>query len=161
VPDSVERVREYYRLRGESEWHRLAAPFDGGVEWEIHRRAFGEWLAPASHVLDLGGGPGRRTIWLAERGHRVVLGDLSPAQLDIAGRDVTAVGGPAHVFSTIVYASVVTSVCSISGRRSMVAHSLAGTSPPGGDGLPAGVLGWALERQRSLGRARQVYRILS
>jgi len=92
VPDSVERVREYYRLRGESEWHRLAAPFDGGVEWEIHRRAFGEWLAPASHVLDLGGGPGRWTIWLAERGHRVVLGDLSPAQLDIARREVAAAG---------------------------------------------------------------------
>ncbi len=92
MPDSVDRVREYYGLRGESEWHRLAAPFDGGVEWEVHRRAFTEWLAPGSRVLDLGGGPGRWTIWLAERGHQVVLGDLSPAQLDIARREVAAAG---------------------------------------------------------------------
>ncbi len=94
MADGVARVRDYYQARGESEWHRLAAPFDGGVEWEVHSRAFQQWLEPGSRVLDLGGGPGRWAIWLAERGHRVVLGDLSPVQLDIARREIAAAGAP-------------------------------------------------------------------
>jgi S-adenosylmethionine-dependent methyltransferase len=92
MAESVDRVREYYQIRGESEWHRLAAPFDGGVEWELHRRALAEWLPPRSRVLDVGGGPGRWAIWLAQRGHRVALGDLSPAQLEIARREIAAAG---------------------------------------------------------------------
>src|SRR5205807_10325693 len=31
---SIERVRDYYEARGESEWHRLALPFDGAIERE-------------------------------------------------------------------------------------------------------------------------------
>ncbi|HEV2952976.1 MAG TPA: class I SAM-dependent methyltransferase [Candidatus Dormibacteraeota bacterium] len=90
--DSVDRVRAYYDVRGESEWHRLAAPFDGGIEWELHRRAFRDWLPRGADVLDVGGGPGRWTIWLAEHGHRVILGDLSPVQLEIARREIAACG---------------------------------------------------------------------
>jgi ubiquinone/menaquinone biosynthesis C-methylase UbiE len=86
---SIERVRDYYEARGESEWHRLALPFDGAIEREVHRRTFERWLpAPPARVLDLGGGPGRWTIWLAERGHRVVLADLSPRMLEIAHREI-------------------------------------------------------------------------
>lgn len=86
------RVRDYYDVRGESEWHRLAVPFDGEVEWEIHRRALSEWLPAGSRVLDVGGGPGRWAIWLSQQGHGVVLGDLSQAQLEIARRESAAAG---------------------------------------------------------------------
>src|SRR6266700_6234616 len=92
MAEGLDGVREYYQTRGESEWHRLAAPFDGGVEWELHRRALAEWLPPRSRVLDAGGGPGRWAIWLAQCGHRVVLGDLSPVQLGIARREIAAAG---------------------------------------------------------------------
>ena len=92
MTDSVDRVRAYYDVRAESEWHRLALPFDGEVEWEIHRRALAEWLPAGARVLDVGGGPGRWAIWLAQRGHRVVLADLSPAQLEIARREIAAAG---------------------------------------------------------------------
>ncbi len=40
-------------------------------------------------VLDAGGGPGRYTILLAERGYRVSLLDLSPKLLALAGRRIT------------------------------------------------------------------------
>lgn len=89
MPDGV---RGYYDQRGESEWHRLALPFDGEIEWEIHSRALEEWLPPGGRILDLGGGPGRWAIWLARRGHRVVLADLSPRQLEIARRESAAAG---------------------------------------------------------------------
>src|SRR5439155_25506008 len=82
MADSIEHIRGYYEARGESEWHRLALPFDGALEWELHRRTFERLLPAGARVLDLGGGPGRWTLWLAERGHRVVLADLSPRMLD-------------------------------------------------------------------------------
>lgn len=88
----VEGVRDYYQVRGESEWHRLDNPYEGLVEQEMHRRAFAELLPPGARVLDLGGGPGKWTIWLLQRGHRVVLGDLSPRMLDIARRELAAAG---------------------------------------------------------------------
>jgi SAM-dependent methyltransferase len=93
--DRLEPVRRYYRQRGESELHRLDNPFEGAVERELHARAFAELIPPGSRVLDLGGGPGHWTAWLLARGHRVVLGDLSPAMLEIARRELAgAVPGP-------------------------------------------------------------------
>src|SRR5438128_211532 len=92
MAEGIERVREYYEARGESEWHRLALPFDGAIEWELHRRTLERLLPSAARVLDLGGGPGRWTVWLAERGHRVVLADLSPRMLEIARREIAAAG---------------------------------------------------------------------
>jgi S-adenosylmethionine-dependent methyltransferase len=92
VKEPIEAVRAYYDARGESEWHRLDNPYEGAVEQELHRRAFEELLPPAGRVLDLGGGPGKWTIWLARRGHRVVLADLSPRLLAIARRELAEAG---------------------------------------------------------------------
>jgi SAM-dependent methyltransferase len=41
-------------------------------------------------VLDIGGGPGRYALWLAERGHRVTLADLSPALIALARDKIAA-----------------------------------------------------------------------
>jgi SAM-dependent methyltransferase len=90
--DQLDPVRAYYDARGESEWHRLDNPYEGAVEQELHRRAFEELLSPEARVLDLGGGPGKWTIWLARRGHRVVLADLSPGLLEIARRELAEAG---------------------------------------------------------------------
>ncbi|GAC1657230.1 MAG: methyltransferase domain-containing protein [Candidatus Dormibacteraceae bacterium] len=90
--DPVAEVRDYYDRRGESEWHRLDNPYEGEVEREIHSRAFAELIPTGARILDLGGGPGKWTIWLAARGHRVVLADLSPALLQIARRELATAG---------------------------------------------------------------------
>lgn len=77
-------VRGYYDDFGEREWSRLEDPADGAIEFAVTCHALANHLPPKGRVLDLGGGPGRYTLWLAERGYRVVLADLSPALLDIA-----------------------------------------------------------------------------
>ena len=78
------RVHDYYALFGEREWARLENPSDGQVEFAITRAVLAQHLQPGARVLDLGGGPGRYTIWLAEQGHHVTLGDLSIELLNLA-----------------------------------------------------------------------------
>jgi ubiquinone/menaquinone biosynthesis C-methylase UbiE len=90
--DPLEPVRAYYEARGISELHRLDNPFEGVIEREIHRRVFEASIPTGARVLDLGGGPGHWTVWLARRGNRVVLADISPAMLDIARREITGAG---------------------------------------------------------------------
>jgi SAM-dependent methyltransferase len=77
-------VRAYYDRFGEREWARLENPADGAVEFAVTCHALAAHLPAGARVLDLGGGPGRYTRWLAERGHRVVLADLSPVLLEVA-----------------------------------------------------------------------------
>jgi S-adenosylmethionine-dependent methyltransferase len=89
---SRDDVRAYYDQYGEREWERLTRPADGVVEQAINRHTITQHLPPGARVLDLGGGPGRYTIWLAEQGHRVTLADLSPGLLEIARREVAAAG---------------------------------------------------------------------
>jgi ubiquinone/menaquinone biosynthesis C-methylase UbiE len=54
-------------------------------------------LSPNSHVLDLGGGPGRYSVELARRGHRVTLADLSPANLATARQKFAQLGVEASI----------------------------------------------------------------
>src|SRR5207249_981115 len=51
MADNIEHIRGYYEARGESEWHRLALPFDGALEWELHRRTFERLLPAGARVL--------------------------------------------------------------------------------------------------------------
>lgn len=81
---SSESTREYYASFGEREWSRLENPDDGAVEFAVTCHVLKKYLPAHSHILDIGGGPGRYSIWLAQQGHRVVLADLSPELLKIA-----------------------------------------------------------------------------
>jgi SAM-dependent methyltransferase len=85
-------VRAYYASFGEREWQRLTKPDDGAVEFALTKRLLASYLPPSGRVLDLGGGPGRYTIWLAERGYQVVLADLSPDLLAIPRTQIAAAG---------------------------------------------------------------------
>lgn len=89
---SLEPVRAYYDARGESELHRLDNPYEGVVEREIHRRVFEAIVPPQARILDLGGGPGHWSIWLAQRGHPVVLADISPRMLELAREQFALTG---------------------------------------------------------------------
>lgn len=85
-------VRAYYASFDEREWQRLTNPDDGAVEFALTKRLLATHLPPSGRILDLGGGPGRYTIWLAERGYRVVLADISPDLLAIARTQIAAAG---------------------------------------------------------------------
>lgn len=87
-----EAVRAYYAQFGEREWERLAQPTDGAVEYSVNRRLLAIHLPSTGRVLDLGGGPGRYTIWLAQRGYTVTLADLSPNLLAIARKQIAQAG---------------------------------------------------------------------
>jgi SAM-dependent methyltransferase len=90
-------VRGYYNEFGEREWARLENPADGAIEFAVTCHALANHLPPEGRVLDLGGGPGRYTLWLAERGYRVVLADLSPPLLAIARAKVAGSTSGEHI----------------------------------------------------------------
>ena len=77
-------VRAYYASLGEREWARLESTDDGIVEFAVTCHTLARYLPTNARVLDIGGGPGRYTIWLAHRGHSVSLADLCPELLSIA-----------------------------------------------------------------------------
>ncbi len=96
-------LRSYYAgSGGHDEWTRLATQ-PGAVEFAVNTDAIARSLPPGSRVLDIGGGPGRYAIWLAARGHRVTLADLSPDLLDIA-RDRIAEAGVGALVEEVVEA---------------------------------------------------------
>ena len=76
-----DNVRRYYDAY--DEWRRLEAP-EGRLEHARTLAALDEHLTSDQRVLDLGGGPGRYSAALAERGCRVVLADVSLNLLDAA-----------------------------------------------------------------------------
>ncbi len=81
-------VLDYYAAFAEREWHRLTNPDDGAIEFELTCALLEKYLPPSGRILHIGGGPGRYTIWLAQRGYQVVLADLSPDLLAIARREI-------------------------------------------------------------------------
>lgn len=87
-----EAVRAYYAQFDEREWERLTHPIDGALEYAVNCQLLAAHLPPAGRVLDLGGGPGRYTIWLAHRGYSVTLADLSPNLLAIARERIFQAG---------------------------------------------------------------------
>jgi len=79
--DSVEKVRAYYDASVEQEWDRLEKGF---FEFEINRRYMDRYIKAGDKVLDVGGGPGRYSLYLAGRGAEATLVDLSPGNVAFA-----------------------------------------------------------------------------
>ena len=90
-------VRAYYASFGEREWARLENFEDGAVEFAVTCQVLATYLPANARVLDIGGGPGRYTIWLAQRGHHVTLADLCPELLTIARTKIGQAGAEAMV----------------------------------------------------------------
>jgi SAM-dependent methyltransferase len=83
-------VRRYFDTLGEREWERLTRTTDGALEFALTHHALTAHLPAGARVLDIGGGPGRYTLWLAERGHHVTLADFSPVLIDRARATIAA-----------------------------------------------------------------------
>ena len=77
---------------GDVEWLRLDADVRGRVAFELHRRFLGRFLTAGMRVLEIGAGPGRFTIALAQMGCRVVVCDLSSVQLALNEKHVRGAG---------------------------------------------------------------------
>ncbi|MCP4755714.1 MAG: methyltransferase domain-containing protein, partial [Proteobacteria bacterium] len=75
------KIRRYYSQF--PEWDRLDTS-EGRLEFELSIGHLESHLIPGTRILDLGGGPGRYTIALAERGFQVFLAELSPELVSIA-----------------------------------------------------------------------------
>jgi len=76
-------VRAYYDESAERESNRLNHPYRQ-LELESTLRLIDEHFPKTGHVVDIGGGPGRYTIELLQRGYSVSLVDLSPQSIAFA-----------------------------------------------------------------------------
>ena len=76
-------VEKYYDEHAQSEWNRLEK--NSRAEYANSLRAILEFLPSAPvKVIDIGGGPGRYSIALAQKGCAVTLVDLSQGNLELA-----------------------------------------------------------------------------
>lgn len=74
-------VETYYDQTVEQEWLRLERhPF----EFAVSRSYMDRYIQPGDRVLDIGGGPGRYSLYLAEKGCQVTLLDLSGENIRFA-----------------------------------------------------------------------------
>ena len=86
----VDDPETYYDDLRADEWERLDSSFVPRLEWEGTVERLRRNLPPGGRVLDVGGGAGRYAVWLAERGHEVVLVDPSDGQREVAREKVEA-----------------------------------------------------------------------
>jgi S-adenosylmethionine-dependent methyltransferase len=84
-------VRRFYDEGVEIEWSRLESPYRR-FELESTLRLIAEHFPDEGHVADVGGGPGRYTVALLERGYRVSLVDLSPKAIGFAKTKIEELG---------------------------------------------------------------------
>ena len=96
--DDTKVIQQYYDETAEKEWLRI----ENRPEFLLTTRFMDRYIVPGDSVLDIGGGPGRYSLYLAERGCDVTLFDLSFANIDFAqakakelGLSLTAIQGDA------------------------------------------------------------------
>lgn len=82
----------YYDEHSNEEWERLDSSFPSRLEWEGTIDLLRDHLPSEGKVLDAGGGAGRYTVWLAERGYNVTVVDPSEGQRTVAQKQVTKRG---------------------------------------------------------------------
>jgi 2-polyprenyl-3-methyl-5-hydroxy-6-metoxy-1,4-benzoquinol methylase len=92
-------VTAYFDALGHSEWDRFDRTLGDRVSLVLHARALERFVPARSRVLDIGAGPGRFTEVLHRLGCRIVVADISQAQLDLNRQVATSRGFAAGVES--------------------------------------------------------------
>ncbi len=95
MDESIRAVKEFYDAKVENEWTRIA----NRPEFLLTCRMFDRYIKPGDKVIDIGGGPGRYSLYLAEKGCEVTLLDLSPENANFAARRASEQGLSIKVFS--------------------------------------------------------------
>jgi len=78
--ENVKIVKEHYDASVMVEWERIVDK----PEFLLTCRMMDKYIKPGDTVLDIGGGPGRYSFYLAEKGCDVTLFDLSPENISHA-----------------------------------------------------------------------------
>ncbi len=95
MEEQVKIVQQYYDEDVEAEWERLAKhPF----EFELTTRMMNRYIRPGDRVLDIGGGPGRYSLYFARRGCDVTLLDLSGENVAFAKVRAVQEGLPLNAY---------------------------------------------------------------
>ena len=76
-------VRDFYDSDIEREWRRLDRPLCR-IEFASTLRLIEKYFPRTGRVCDIGAGPGRYTVWLAQRGYAVTAVELSEGLLERA-----------------------------------------------------------------------------
>lgn len=77
--EQIKKIKNFYEKY--DEWNRLERH---KVEFEITKKYLDKYIPQNSRILDIGGGPGRYSIYLSSEGHKVTLLDLAPKHIEIA-----------------------------------------------------------------------------
>ena len=80
MDENTKIVQEHYDSNPSGEWNRIA----NRPEFLLTCRMLDRYITPGEKVLDIGGGPGRYTFYLAKKGCDVTLFDLSPENVRFA-----------------------------------------------------------------------------
>jgi SAM-dependent methyltransferase len=76
-------VSSFFNEYGQREWNRLIATPADEISLYLHTHYLKTYIPSGSSVLEIGAGAGRFTQILAEIGAKIVVGDISPGQLDL------------------------------------------------------------------------------
>ncbi|MCL2776231.1 MAG: methyltransferase domain-containing protein [Oscillospiraceae bacterium] len=90
MEENIKIVQDFYNENSLSEWNRIT----GRPEFLLTCRMFDRYIKPGDKVLDIGGGPGRYSFYLAEKGGDVTLFDLSPENVKFADEKSTELNLP-------------------------------------------------------------------
>ena len=86
--EPIETVRAFYDANVEAEWNRIADQ----PEFLLTARFLDRYVKKGDRVLDIGGGPGRYSLYLAEKGCEVTMFDLSEENVRFAAREAAVRG---------------------------------------------------------------------
>jgi len=80
MDETTREILEHYNGAVSNEWTRI----EGRPEFLLTCRMLERYIKPGDKVLDIGGGPGRYSLYLAKKGCDVTLFDLSPENVRFA-----------------------------------------------------------------------------
>lgn len=79
-----DKIHQFYDTNAMKEWDRLFNDRYHQVEYYVTLHYLDKYLPIPQRILDAGGGPGRYTVYLANKGHQMTLVDISPNELNLA-----------------------------------------------------------------------------
>lgn len=98
----AEHTAAFYDEYGEREWTRFEDGRNSPTSLAVHTHYLHRFVGPDDRVLDVGAGPGRFTIELAQIGALVTVADISPRQLELNREQVGAAGLEERVTARVI-----------------------------------------------------------